>query len=325
MKLVIQIPCLNEADTLPRTLADLPSRIPGFDEIEVIVIDDGSADGTRRVAERLGVAQVRRFARTRGLARAFSAGLDVALSRGADVIVNTDGDHQYAGADIARLVRPIAAGDADLVIGARDIQAISGFSRRKKLLQRVGSAAIRRLSGCPITDAPSGFRAFSREAAEQIVILSGFSHTLETLLQVNRLGLSVREVPIRANERSRPSRLATNTVDYLFRSALALAPAMAAHQPRVCLIGALVGALLLAAGLGAALTPAGGVAILSGLLVAVASVLWMTSRADWMRQARRRDAFRASIVEHPAVAAREELAEPWAMVGGAPRGARREP
>jgi len=218
VKLIIQIPCFNEAETLPATLADLPPEIDGIDLVEVLVVDDGSADGTADVARRLGVEHIVRLKENRGLAAAFSRGLDAALAAGADIIVNTDADNQYVAADIAKLVAPIARGEADIVIGARPIGEMADFSFAKKRLQRLGSLVVRMLSGTRVPDATSGFRAYSREAAMRLVVLSGFTYTVETIIQSQYKGLSVLSVPIRVNPKTRKSRLFRSVPEYLRRS-----------------------------------------------------------------------------------------------------------
>jgi len=217
-KLVIQIPCLNEAATLPVTLADLPRSLPGFDTIELLVIDDGSTDGTSEVAREHGVHRVVRFPVRRGLARAFEAGLRESLAMGADVIVNTDADNQYAGADVARLVEPIVAHRADMVVGTRPIDSIAHFSPLKKLLQRLGSSVVRALSAADVPDATSGFRAYSRDAALRLTVLTGFTYTLETLIQASHKNITIVHVPIRVNPKLRESRLFRGLGAYLSRS-----------------------------------------------------------------------------------------------------------
>ena len=207
MKLVIQIPCLNEEGALPGTLADLPKRIDGIDEIAILIIDDGSTDRTVEVAKAHGAAKVVSFTSNQGLSKAFAAGLDEALRMGADIIVNTDADNQYPGASVADLVRPILEGRADIVVGDRQTATLSHFSPTKKLLQRLGSWVVRKVSGTTVPDATSGFRAFSREAALRINIVSPFSYTLETIIQAGKKGLAVASVPIAANRVERPSRL----------------------------------------------------------------------------------------------------------------------
>jgi hypothetical protein len=207
VKLIVQIPCYNEERTLPVTLAAIPRAIPGIDRVEVLVIDDGSRDGTVEVARRLGVEHVVSHPVNRGLAQAFQTGLDAALRLGADVVVNTDADNQYPGERIPELIRPILEGRADLVVGDRETRRLAHFSGLKRLLQRVGSAVVRRLSGVDVPDAVSGFRAMSRKAALQTTILSSFSYTTEQLIQAGHKNLTVVSVPVGANPGTRPSRL----------------------------------------------------------------------------------------------------------------------
>ena len=218
IKLVIQIPCLNEEGTLGIALAALPKRIEGVDTIEVIVVDDGSTDRTAEVARSFGVAAVVSLGVNRGLARAFSAGLEEALARGADIVVNTDADNQYNADDIAGLVRPILEGRADLVVGARPIRSIAHFSPAKKVLQRLGSRVMRTLSRTEVADAPSGFRAMSRHAAERLVVLTDYSYTMETLIRAGHGRLRVASVPVRVNGDLRPSRLVKSIPSYIRRS-----------------------------------------------------------------------------------------------------------
>jgi glycosyltransferase involved in cell wall biosynthesis len=218
MKLVIQIPCLNEESALPVTLADLPRELPPFDAIEVLVIDDGSTDRTSEVARAHGVHRVLRFPARRGLARGFDSGLREALAMGADVIVNTDADNQYVGADIARLVEPIVARRADMVVGTRPIETIQHFSLMKKMLQRLGSGVVRALSAADVPDATSGFRAYSREAALRLTVVTGFTYTLETLIQASHKNITIAHVPIRVNGKLRESRLFRGTGSYVTRS-----------------------------------------------------------------------------------------------------------
>jgi len=218
MKLVIQIPCLNEQETLPVTLAELPQRIPGVDTIELLVIDDGSTDATSEVARRHGVHRVVRFPARRGLARAFDAGLREALAMGADVIVNTDADNQYVGADIAKLVEPILERRADMVVGSRPIGSIAHFSAMKKVLQRLGSGVVRALSASDVPDATSGFRAYSRDAALRLTVLTGFTYTLETLIQASQKNITIAHVPVRVNGKLRESRLFHGMGAYITRS-----------------------------------------------------------------------------------------------------------
>lgn len=210
VKLIIQIPCYNEAETLPQTLADLPRQIEGIDVIETLVIDDGSEDETAVVAESLGVDHVVRHTRNLGLAQTFQTGLDVALRLGADVIVNTDADNQYPGRYIPHLAAPVLAEDADIVIANRQVNQIEHFSPLKKGLQALGSWTVRTVSGTAVPDAPSGFRAYSRDAALRLNILTRYSYTLETIIQAGKLGLRLVSVPVETNEPTRPSRLQRN-------------------------------------------------------------------------------------------------------------------
>lgn len=218
MKLIIQIPCYNEAETLAVALAELPREVPGFDSVEWLVIDDGSTDATVEVACANGVDHVVRLTHNRGLAVAFMAGLDGALRAGADVIVNTDADNQYCAADIPALVAPVLAGDADIVVGARPISEIEHFSPVKKMLQKLGSWAVRVASGTDIPDAPSGFRAMSRDVAMRLNVLNEYTYTIETIIQAGQMGMAITSVPIRVNEDLRPSRLVKSIGSYVRRS-----------------------------------------------------------------------------------------------------------
>lgn len=231
MKLIIQIPCLNERDTLGATFADLPRAIDGIDEIEVLVVDDGSTDGTAEEAERLGVHHVVRLPENRGLAAAFSAGIDAVLRLGADIVVNTDADNQYRGDDIALLVAPIVAGHADVVIGDRQTDKISHFSPIKRFLQRWGSRVVRTLSATNVSDSPSGFRAFSRKAALRLFVHNRFTYTIETVIQAGRQGLSVKNVPIQTNAKTRDSRLFKSMPEYLRRAGPVMFRAYAMYRP----------------------------------------------------------------------------------------------
>ena len=243
MKLIIQIPCFNEAHTLPLVIAGLPRRVPGFDCVETLVVDDGSSDGTADVARFLGVDHVVRHRRNRGLARAFRTGLERCLRLGADVIVNTDGDNQYAGECVADLVAPILRGEADIVVGDRRTDAVQGFSWRKKLLQRAGSRIVARLSGLPLPDAVSGFRAFSREAALMVNIVTTFSYTTEMIIQAGHKGLCVVAVPIRTNPVLRKSRLFRSTRQFIERSATTMVRTYVMHNPlrSFLILGAILG------------------------------------------------------------------------------------
>lgn len=231
MKLVIQIPCLNEEASLPATLADLPHDFEGIDEVEVIVVDDGSTDGTAEVARRLGIRHIVRAPVNQGLARAFSAGLDYALRLGADIIVNTDADGQYKGEQISRLIAPILHHEADVVVGDRQPGRLVHFSPSKRLLQVVGSWVVRQLSGTRIPDATSGFRAFSREAALRMNVVSDFTYTLETIIQAGKKQLLVTHVPIDVNPETRPSRLFPGIPSYLLRSSATLVRIYALYEP----------------------------------------------------------------------------------------------
>ena len=206
-KLIIQIPCLNEAETLPATLAKLPRQIDGVDTIEYLIIDDGSADDTSGVARRWGVHHIVRHRRNRGLAEAFRSGIDRCLAEGADIIVNTDADGQYEGADIAKIVAPVVAGEADICIGDRSVARNEHFGLGKRMLQRLGSYVVRTLSATDITDAVSGFRAISRDAAQRINITTDFSYTTDMLIQAGRKRLAITSVPVRTHAATRPSRL----------------------------------------------------------------------------------------------------------------------
>jgi glycosyltransferase involved in cell wall biosynthesis len=222
MKLIIQIPCFNEAEQLPGTLADLPREVPGIDEVEWLIIDDGSTDATVEVARAHGVDHVVRLTNNKGLAAGFQAGLDACLKLGADVIVNTDADNQYFGGDIPKLVEPILAGRADMVVGDRETDSIEHFSPLKKRLQRLGSAVVRRASGTNVPDTTSGFRAYNREAALQMQVISKFTYTLETIIQAGKVLVAVDHVPIRTNEKTRESRLFPSMSSYVRRNAVSI-------------------------------------------------------------------------------------------------------
>lgn len=247
MKLIIQIPCYNEEQTLPLTIHDLPRQLPGIDEIELLVVDDGSQDCTAEVAAQLGVPHIRRFARRVGLARAFIAGLDASLRAGADIIVNTDADNQYDARDLPLLIAPILQGRADIVVGDRGVATLSHFSPSKRFLQRIGSWAVQQAAGLRIPDATSGFRAFSRDAALRITVLSDYSYTLETLIQAGARRLGVAYVPIRTRAQTRESRLVRSIPHYLAQSGVTILRAYAMYQPMKIFL--LVGGLLILAGL----------------------------------------------------------------------------
>ncbi len=231
MKLMIQIPCFNEEDSLPVAIRDLPRDVEGFDEVEWLIIDDGSSDHTAEVAKKLGVDHIVRFPENRGLARAFMAGLDECLLQGADVIVNTDADNQYDANDIPDLVKPIILGKADMVIGSRPIGDIKHFSPIKKLLQNLGSYVVRLASKTEVQDAPSGFRAMSRDAALSLNVFSEYTYTLETIIQAGQKGMTIVAVPIHVNEDLRPSRLVKSIRKYVFRSMATILRIFTVYRP----------------------------------------------------------------------------------------------
>jgi len=231
MKLVIQIPSYNEEATLPVTLDALPDDVPGFDELAVLVIDDGSTDGTSEVAAKKGVDRVLRYPKNRGLARAFSDGLEATLEMGADVVVNLDADNQYDAMAVSRLTEPILKGEADIVVGCRDIESIPHFSWIKRKLQRWGSALVRKLSGTEVPDVTSGFRAYSREAAGRLFVHSDFTYTLETLIQAGRQGIAVGHVTVATNPPLRKSRLFGSNLSYVSRSVGTLFRIYTLYQP----------------------------------------------------------------------------------------------
>ncbi len=246
MKLVIQIPCFNEADTLPRTLQDLPRTLPGIDRIEVLVVDDGSTDGTAELAEALGVDHVVRLHRNRGLTKAFLTGLESALGFDADIIVNTDGDNQYRGEDVERLVAPVMAGQADIVVGDRGVATIAHFTPIKRSLQRFGSWVVQQAAGIDVPDATSGFRALTREAALRTLILSKYSYTLESLIQAGACEMAIAYVPVRTNPQTRPSRLIRSLPEYLTQSSLIILRTYGLYRPLRVFLG--VGTVMIAAG-----------------------------------------------------------------------------
>lgn len=247
MKLIIQIPCHNEAQVLPETIKALPTSLPGFDQVETMVIDDGSQDGTLQAAQQAGVQHVLRLPGHLGLAAAFTAGLDASLKQGADVIVNTDADNQYNAEDIQHLVEPILSGRAQIVVGDRGVATLAAFSPVKRLLQRLGSWVVGRVSGMDIPDATSGFRAISREAALRTLVLSEYSYTLETLIQAGSRRMPVEYVPIRTNPNTRPSRLIRSIPHYLANSSTTILRAYTMYQP--LRVFSILGGLLLAGGL----------------------------------------------------------------------------
>ena len=258
MKLIIQIPCLNEEDQLPGTIGDLPRQVEGFDEVEYLVIDDGSTDRTVEVARQLGVQHIVRLTNNKGLAFAFQAGLDASLKLGADVIVNTDADNQYSAADIPALVAPILAGDADLVIGDRQVMGIEHFSPLKKRLQRAGSWVVRRASDTGVPDATSGFRAYNREAALGLVVVSKFTYTLESLILAGKSLTAVAHVPVATNDKTRESRLFGSMWTYIRRNTLAIFRIYTSWEPLLVF------------------------SVLAGLLVLGSFLAWIPFLWDWI-------------------------------------------
>ena len=246
MKLIIQIPCYNEEAMLPETVRDLPESLPGVDEIEVLVVDDGSCDGTAEVAEALGVDHVIRLKSNQGLAYAFTAGLNTALRAGADIIVNTDADNQYRGEEIERLIQPLLDGEADIAVGDRGVAALEHFSPLKRRLQRWGSWIVERVAGIPIPDATSGFRALTRDAAMRLTVLSDYTYTLETLIQAGARRMAVTYVPVRTNPQTRQSRLIGSVPSFLAVSAITILRFFAMYRPLRLFLG--LGALLIGGG-----------------------------------------------------------------------------
>ena len=306
-KLIIQIPCYNEEKTLAITLRDLPRELPGIDRIEWLIIDDGSSDKTVEAARANGVDHVVRHLRNLGLARAFMTGLEASISLGADIIVNTDADNQYVAADIPRLIAPILAGQADIVIGSRPIATISEFSPLKKLLQKFGSWMVRQASRTNIQDTTSGFRAWSRNAAMQMHVFNDYTYTLETIIQAGQKGMAIVDVPIRTNDQLRPSRLIKSIPTYIRRSTLTILRIFMTYQPFdffiipggiSILAGILLGARFLydyftGAGNGhiqslifaAILLTLGGFLVVTGLLADLISVnRKLLERIDWQLQ-----------------------------------------
>lgn len=231
MKLIIQIPCYNEADTLAIALNALPRQVPGFDTVEWLIIDDGSRDETTQIAKDNGVHHIVRHTSNQGLARGFMTGLETCLKLGADVIVNTDADNQYNADDIPLLTKPILNGSADIVVGARPIANIEHFSPLKKMLQKLGSWVVRIASRTNIPDAPSGFRAMSRIAAQKLVVFNDYTYTLETIIQAGQKNMAITSVPIRVNEDLRPSRLVKSIPSYIRRSIITIVRIFAVYRP----------------------------------------------------------------------------------------------
>ncbi len=246
VKVIVQIPCLNEEETLPVTLRDIPRQIEGVDELEILVIDDGSTDGTVRVAKEHGADHIVRLNRTHGLAKAFMAGMEACLRLGADIIVNTDADNQYRGADIPSLIKPIMNGEADMVIGCRPIDDIEHFSWGKKMLQRVGSWVVSQLANLDVPDVTSGFRAYGRGTALRLNVLSDFTYTLETVIQAGKKNLTVACIPVGTNEVLRPSRLFSSTASYVKRSIGTIVRIYSMYEPLK--VFSYVGTLLCAGG-----------------------------------------------------------------------------
>ncbi|MEX0450043.1 glycosyltransferase family 2 protein [Spiribacter sp. 221] len=231
MKLIIQIPCFNEAETLGIALDALPRHVEGFDAVERLIIDDGSSDGTADVAKAHGVDHIVRHTRNQGLARGFMNGLDACLRHGADVIVNTDADNQYNADDIPALTAPVVSGEADIVVGARPVETIEHFSPVKKLLQKLGSGVVRVASKTDVPDAPSGFRAMSRAAAQQLMVFNDYTYTLETIIQAGQKNMAITSVPVRVNEDLRPSRLFKSMSSYIRRSIFTIIRIFVVYRP----------------------------------------------------------------------------------------------
>ncbi|HIJ49468.1 MAG TPA: glycosyltransferase family 2 protein [Nitrospinae bacterium] len=231
MKLIIQIPCLNEELSLPKTLEDLPKQIEGIDTIEILIIDDGSSDKTVEVAKKLGVHHVLQFTNNKGLAKAFISGINQSLKLGADIIVNTDGDNQYFGGDIVKLIQPILKKDADIVVGDRQVETIRHFSPIKIFLQKFGSWVVRQLSGTEVPDATSGFRAYSRDAALQLNVVSDFTYTIETIISAGKKNLAIAHVPVKTNTKLRESRLFPSIRVYLQRSLVTMLKVYSMYRP----------------------------------------------------------------------------------------------
>jgi glycosyltransferase involved in cell wall biosynthesis len=246
MKMIIQIPCYNEEKTLPQTVSDLPAELPGVDEIEILVVDDGSVDRTREVSRELGVDHVVHLKQNQGLAFAFMAGLDAALEAGAAIVVNTDADNQYRGEDIQRLIQPLLEGEADIAVGDRGVASVEHFSPLKRWLQRWGSWVVGRAAGISIPDATSGFRAFTRDAAIRLTVLSDYTYTLETLIQAGARRMAVTYVPVSTNPQTRESRLMRSVPHFLTVSAVTILRFYAMYRPLRLFLG--LGAAMIGGG-----------------------------------------------------------------------------
>ncbi|MFH1868839.1 MAG: glycosyltransferase family 2 protein [Candidatus Omnitrophota bacterium] len=249
MKLIIQIPCFNEEKTLPLTLEGLPKKIKGIDEIWILIIDDGSTDRTAEVAEENGANYIFQLPRRAGLAEAFRRGIERSLELGADIIVNTDGDNQYCGEDIERLIKPVLERKAEIVVGCRDIKSIKHFSLAKKMLQRFGSYIVRKFSHTDIPDTTSGFRAYSRNAALRINIFSSYTYTIETIIQAGRQDIPIAHISIKTNEKLRESRLIASIPSYIFKSTVTILRIYLMYEPlktfsRIGIIPVLLGLML---------------------------------------------------------------------------------
>lgn len=231
MKLIVQIPCYNEEETISTTLNEIPKKIDGIDDVEILIIDDGSIDKTVEVAKKCGMDHIVSHPKNLGLAKAFATGIKKAVELDADIIVNLDADNQYKASDIPKLIQPILEKKADIVIGARPIEKIKSFSPLKKMLQKLGSYVMRKISGADVLDAPSGFRAFTREAAQKINIFDNYTYTMETIIQAQNKGLTIKSVPIEVNEELRPSRLVKNNFDYIKRSVFTMMRFVIIYKP----------------------------------------------------------------------------------------------
>jgi glycosyltransferase involved in cell wall biosynthesis len=287
MKLVVQIPCYDEAEQLPGTLAQLPRRITGVDEVAWLVVDDGSRDGTAGVARASGADHVVRLKRHRGLAAAFQAGLDAALRAGADMIVTIDADGQFHGSDIPRLVGPLLAGEADVAVGDRDVRNVAYLSWRRRRLQRIGSAVVRRASRTRVSDTTSGFRAYTREAAMGTEVLCRFTYTLDTLIRAGRSGLAIEDVVVVTEPAPRPSRLYSSVWCYLRRALSSICHSYARYAPARLFLPASAAVLVLAAAIavagGAAAPALAGAAVLAAVafhLATVGLLAWLVAESN---------------------------------------------